>query len=68
MPKYCSGCGATRFHLSRFRTTDVPRLIFLQYPVRCYQCEQRSYAFVGWVMNMVRKKLLTHRARKSKVR
>jgi hypothetical protein len=42
----CPECSYSNFRLSRFRTKDLERLLLLQYPVRCRQCQRRQYA--GW--------------------
>jgi len=46
MVKTCPMCCSTSFHLSRFRKTDVLRLLFLMYPVRCVECYRRSVVFL----------------------
>jgi hypothetical protein len=40
----CTECSASSFRLSRFRWTDLERLVLLQYPVRCRNCRRRTYA------------------------
>lgn len=50
MDKNCDACGSTRFRVSRFRVSDVPRLFILRYPVRCIACHKRTYAFLSWIM------------------
>ena len=56
MEKSCEACGASRFRLSRFRFSDVPRLFSLQYPVRCVDCKERSYASWAWVVEYRRRR------------
>jgi hypothetical protein len=58
MEKNCGECGSSRFRLSRFRLSDVPRLFAFRYPVRCVLCQKRSYASIPWV--------LEHRRRRAK--
>jgi hypothetical protein len=50
MEKNCFACGSSRFRLSRFRLSDFPRLLALQYPVRCVSCQERSYAPLPWIV------------------
>lgn len=52
----CGVCGSTRFRISRFRVSDVPRLLALRYPVRCVSCHQRTYASVSSVLELKRKR------------
>lgn len=56
MDKSCDACGASRFRISRFRLTDLPRLFVLQYPVRCVVCQQRSHGSLNWVLELKRKR------------
>jgi hypothetical protein len=46
MQKYCSQCGSLDIRLSRFRASDVVRLLALQWPIRCMDCLMRGHAFV----------------------
>jgi hypothetical protein len=39
----CVECSSSSFRLSRFRWTDLERLALLQYPVRCRNCNRRTY-------------------------
>lgn len=39
----CPGCGSKSVRLSRFRVVDLPRLLRLEYPVRCRECRERIY-------------------------
>jgi hypothetical protein len=45
MAVYCRFCGLEKFRpsLVRFRSTDLFRLLLLQHPVRCLNCEERTY-------------------------
>lgn len=38
----CFGCGSIRMRTSRLRLSDIPGLLLLRYPVRCYSCLQRD--------------------------
>jgi ribosomal protein L33 len=42
----CRNCGVRNFRLSRFRKTDLVRVLLLQFPVRCRECRERGYAFI----------------------
>ena len=42
----CSWCGSTNMRTSRFQLQDLPRLLRLQFPVRCRACRERSYRFL----------------------
>jgi hypothetical protein len=46
MPKHCAMCYSTSFRLSKIRRGDVPRLLFLLYPVRCLECFKRASVFL----------------------
>jgi hypothetical protein len=54
MEKTCETCGSTHFRPSRFRLSDVPKLIALRYPVRCFGCSERSHASFAWVLEYKR--------------
>lgn len=56
MEKKCDACGSTRFRLSRFRISDVPRIFAFRYPVRCLLCHARAYASMTWVMEYKRRR------------
>jgi hypothetical protein len=63
MDKSCDACGSTRFRISRFRISDLPRLIVLRYPVRCMRCEQRSHGSLPWVLELKKKQAKKAQAR-----
>jgi hypothetical protein len=42
----CRNCGVRNFRLSRFRKTDLVRVLLLQFPVRCRECRERDHAFI----------------------
>jgi len=42
----CAWCRSTNIRISRFQLSDLPRLLRLQYPVRCRTCRERSYKFL----------------------
>jgi hypothetical protein len=46
MVLYCRFCGLEKFRPShfRFRPSDIARLLILRLPVRCLNCEERTYA------------------------
>jgi hypothetical protein len=56
MEKNCIACGSNRLRLSRFRLSDLPRLLAFQYPIRCVSCQERAYASLPWVMEHRRKR------------
>lgn len=39
----CFHCHSDQLRLSRLQFFDVPRLLKLQFPVRCRSCRDRSY-------------------------
>lgn len=51
MEMSCVECGASRFRLSRFRISDILRLLAFRYPIRCVECKRRTYASVGWAIS-----------------
>ena len=53
----CLYCYSSRLRFSRFHLFDIPRLLFLQLPVRCRSCGERFYAniFVAWKLGFVKK-------------
>ena len=44
MEPCCYFCGSSKFRASRFRSTDLPQALLLQFPVRCRRCGRRTYA------------------------
>lgn len=48
----CPNCYNSDFRMSRLRTHDLPRLLFLQYPVRCLTCKERQYRNVLKALNL----------------
>jgi len=48
----CPHCGSSTFRTSRFRLSDLPRILLFQYPVRCRSCRERSYAGFILAMNL----------------
>lgn len=46
----CPHCGSSSFRTSRFRTSDLARLLLFQFPVRCRSCRERNYA--GFILAM----------------
>ncbi len=43
MSNYCRLCGSSDLSSSHFRLRDLPRLLLLRYPMRCWVCRQRDY-------------------------
>lgn len=41
--RVCDWCGNPGFRRSRLRSSDLVRLLTLQYPTRCTRCGQRQY-------------------------
>jgi hypothetical protein len=44
MGMYCNLCGSPNIRNSRFRPSDLPRLLLMQSPVRCRSCDGRYFA------------------------
>ncbi|WP_263410839.1 hypothetical protein [Terriglobus tenax] len=42
----CLFCPGTSFRRSKLRTSDLPQVLLLRYPVRCLTCSQRQYASI----------------------
>ena len=57
----CPDCSSSSFRLSRFQRQDFGRLLLLQYPVRCLDCQCRLYA---WLPALVL--LLANRIRRNR--
>ncbi len=45
MALYCRFCGLEKFRpsLFRFRSSDLAQLLVLRFPVRCLNCEERTF-------------------------
>ena len=48
----CTWCGSASLRNSRLRPADLPRLLLLQYPVRCRSCEERYFASVFFAIKL----------------
>jgi hypothetical protein len=48
----CPNCYNSDFRISRLRTHDLPRLLFMQYPVRCRTCKERLYRNLLMTLNL----------------
>lgn len=57
----CTHCGSTSFRVSRFRKSDIPRLLLFQFPVRCRQCRERSFAGIMFALNLRQASKARHR-------
>jgi hypothetical protein len=63
----CHHCWLEDFRLSRLRLFDMPRLLVLQYPVRCRNCAQRAYTSFPSALKISRAdKIRHHSAHRSK--
>jgi len=54
MTLYCRFCGLEKFRpsLFRFRSSDLARLLILRLPVRCLNCEVRTYASLSHFLKL----------------
>jgi len=43
---HCHFCGSPHVRNSHLRPTDLPRLLLMQCPVRCRNCEGRYFASI----------------------
>lgn len=50
----CPNCYSSHFRISHFRRHDLPRLFFLQYPVRCQDCKERLYGNLFVTLGLLR--------------
>jgi hypothetical protein len=57
----CRKCSSTGVRASRFRAIDVLWLLFLQLPVRCRDCGERTYAFCYLVFKLPAEPASRHR-------
>jgi hypothetical protein len=42
----CRSCGSPDLRTSHFRLKDLPFLLILHYPMRCWVCQERDYVFI----------------------
>jgi len=49
----CPYCGTPKFRTSRFRFGDVPRLVLLQFPVRCRSCRERFHVGMSLALHLL---------------
>ena len=48
----CQVCGLANFRTSHLRLSDLPRLLILQYPIRCAECRTRTFVPCGPVLRL----------------
>jgi hypothetical protein len=65
MALYCRSCGLANFRISHFRfwTSDLSHLLVLQMPVRCTNCEQRTYTSLSHFLKLRAERIERHRLR-----
>jgi hypothetical protein len=65
MALYCRSCGMSSFRIShfRFRASDLSHSLFLQMPVRCTNCEERTYTSLQHFLQLRRERLERHKQR-----
>lgn len=51
--RFC-GCGSSDLRASRLRLKDIPFLLILRYPMRCWVCRERVYIFIPRIVRMAR--------------
>jgi len=51
---HCALCGGTVFRRSRWTLHDIPRLLFLELPVRCQDCGERSNVLFSKAMPAIK--------------
>ena len=42
----CRFCGSEKLRTSRFRGTDLFRILLFEYPIRCRECNMRGYTTI----------------------
>jgi len=50
----CHFCGSSRLRYTRFRASDLTHLLLIRLPVRCRNCQTRSYVWI-WQALQVRR-------------
>ena len=53
----CHDCGSMQFRRSHLRVTDLRKLIFLRYPVRCAVCHARGFTSIPIAFSLKQKPL-----------
>jgi hypothetical protein len=49
---HCPQCGSNHLRTSRLRSSDFPRLLLFQYPVRCRVCRERMHVGLLLALNL----------------
>ncbi len=62
----CNLCGSTTFRLSRLRVSDLPRMVLLQYPVRCRICYKRAFMSIPFALKVRYQDKLRHQEKHGK--
>jgi len=67
MALYCRFCGLEKFRpsLFRFRPSDLARLLILRLPVRCLNCEERTFASLNQFLKLRNEYKMRHREHRS---
>ena len=62
----CHFCGSSRLRYSRFRVSDLPYIFLIRLPVRCRNCQARSYIWISQAMAIRRATKLPDEPNKSR--
>jgi hypothetical protein len=62
----CPHCDSSKMRTSRFRFGDVSRFLLLRMPVRCRNCQERSYTSISKAMHLRRDAKLRRASEKSR--
>ena len=63
MAIYCCVCGFLKFRTSRFRfrSSDLSKLLLMRLPVRCLNCDERTFTSVSQFLRLRRMRKARHR-------
>jgi hypothetical protein len=67
MAVFCRICGFSSFRTSRFRfqNSDLARLLLLRLPVRCLNCDERSFTSLVHFLSVRRARKAFHKEQAS---
>jgi len=63
---HCYECGSSQIRTSKFRASDISRLMVLRFPVRCRSCGERDFASLLQVSKIRKEAKARHNARMQK--
>lgn len=62
----CRFCGSEKLRTSRFRGTDLFRILLFEYPIRCRECDMRGYTTILQALHIRHFRKMHHKKREER--